>query len=196
VVLLVVASAADADVMGAGALALAAGAFRPAVVVTGEEPGAPAVLRRSGVRPVRGFVLRRPGQTAAQSTSRATAALARVLEDTAPSFVVVRGSTTSALAAAVVAGRSGIPVVRVDDGPPPEGEPPSFPAGANRTMLLRLATRHLALTEAGAAALRAAGVPPADVVTVGARRAATAGGLGHVLREVLDGELRSAGTAG
>jgi UDP-N-acetylglucosamine 2-epimerase (non-hydrolysing) len=125
------------------------------------------VLAVFGVTPDYDLNLMLPGQTLAQSTSRAVAALDPVLEADRPEMVIVQGDTTTTLTAALSAFYRGIPVGHVEAGLRTGDFAQPFPEEMNRVLTTRLAALHLAATEAAAVNLCREGVAVTDIAVTG-----------------------------
>jgi UDP-N-acetylglucosamine 2-epimerase (non-hydrolysing) len=125
------------------------------------------VLSAFHVVPDRDLDLMLPGQTLAQSTSRAVAALDPVLEAERPDMVIVQGDTTPTLCGALAAFYRGIPVGHVEAGLRTGDFSQPFPEEMNRVLTTRLAALHLAATEMAAANLCREGVSVTDIAVTG-----------------------------
>jgi UDP-N-acetylglucosamine 2-epimerase (non-hydrolysing) len=125
------------------------------------------VLAAFHVTPDRDLNLMLPGQTLAQSTSRAVAALDPVLEAERPDMVIVQGDTTTTLAGALAAFYRRIPVGHVEAGLRTGDFAQPFPEEMNRVLTTRLAALHLAATQTAASNLRREGIAPAAIAVTG-----------------------------
>ncbi len=97
------------------------------------------------------------GQSLHGLTSRMIAALEGVLAAENPQWVVVHGDTTTALAGALSAFYSHVPVAHVEAGLRTGDFQSPFPEEMNRVVVDRLAALHFAPTETASAHLRAEG---------------------------------------
>lgn len=125
------------------------------------------VLAAFRVTPDYDLNLMLPGQTLAQSTSRAVAALDPVLEAERPDMVIVQGDTTTTLTGALAAFYRRIPVAHVEAGLRTGDFTQPFPEEMNRVLTTRLAALHLAATEAAALNLCREGVAVTDIAVTG-----------------------------
>lgn len=92
--------------------------------------------------------------------------LARIIERARPAAVVVQGDTTSALAGALAAHYSDVPVIHVEAGLR-TGQRDPFPEEMHRRQIGQLASLHFAPTPAAARALHREGIAPETVVMTG-----------------------------
>lgn len=106
------------------------------------------------------------GQSLHGLTSRMIAALEPVLAAENPEWVVVHGDTTTALAGALSAFYSHVPVAHVEAGLRTGDVQSPFPEEMNRVLVGRLASLHFAPTEMAAANLRAEGAEGAARIHV------------------------------
>ncbi len=149
------------------ALAGVAG-LRSVLVSTGQQADLlPPVLALFGLRPGHDLALMRPGQTPAEFTSRALAALEPVLAAETPGLVLVQGDTSTALAGALAAFYRGIDVGHVEAGLRSGDPRRPFPEEMNRRLITRLAALHFAPTHGNREALLAEGVPGGAVWVTG-----------------------------
>ena len=109
----------------------------------------------------------RPDQSLAGLTARLLEAINTVLAETEPALVVVQGDTTTALAGALAAFYSRVPVAHVEAGLRTFRLDSPFPEEANRVLVARLAALHFAPTELAATRLRAEGAAPDRVLVTG-----------------------------
>ncbi|MFC5288503.1 non-hydrolyzing UDP-N-acetylglucosamine 2-epimerase [Actinokineospora guangxiensis] len=84
-----------------------------------------------------------------------------------PAAVLVQGDTTTALAGALASHWRGVPLVHLEAGLRSGSMRSPFPEEANRRIIARLATLHLAPTARAADALGAEGVPGGDIAVTG-----------------------------
>jgi UDP-N-acetylglucosamine 2-epimerase (non-hydrolysing) len=108
-----------------------------------------------------------PGQTLAESTSRAIAALDPVLEKERLDMVIVQGDTTTTLTGALAAFYRRIPVAHVEAGLRTGDLSQPFPEEMNRVLTTRLASLHLAATEMAAANLCRERIAIGDIAVTG-----------------------------
>jgi len=145
-----------------------AGPYRVSVAVTAQHREMlDQVLGVFEVVPDHDLNLMLRGQTLAQTTARAIAALDPVIEAEAPDMVVVQGDTTTTLCGALAAFYRRIPVAHVEAGLRTGDFAQPFPEEMNRVLTTRLAALHLAATEPAAANLCAEGIPAGDIVVTG-----------------------------
>lgn len=109
----------------------------------------------------------RPGQGLTQVTVRVLEGLEPILQRERPDWVVVQGDTTSAFAAALAAFYAHVPVAHVEAGLRTSSLWLPYPEEANRRLITRLATLHLAATPWAAANLQQEGVPPEAIRVTG-----------------------------
>ncbi|QQS02437.1 MAG: UDP-N-acetylglucosamine 2-epimerase (non-hydrolyzing) [Austwickia sp.] len=149
----------------------ARGAVRVSVCVTGQHR---EMLQQVndvfGIVPEHDLELFEPGQgiesIVAKTLLRLTPLLAAGNPDR-PDAVVVHGDTSTANAAAQAAFYAGVPVVHLEAGLRTDDLASPFPEEANRQLIGRLATLHLAPTARNRAALRAENVPAERIVVTG-----------------------------
>ncbi len=143
-------------------------AYRVCVCVTAQHRQMlDQVLGAFQVTPDYDLNLMLPGQTLAQSTSRAVAALDPVLESERPDMVIVQGDTTTTLSGALAAFYRRIPVAHVEAGLRTGDFNQPFPEEMNRVLTTRLAALHLAATPAAALNLRREDVALSDIEITG-----------------------------
>lgn len=111
--------------------------------------------------------LMQPDQSLNELTARALAGLDRVLVEERPSWVVVQGDTTTAMAATLAAFHRGIPVGHVEAGLRTGDLAQPFPEEANRRVVDLLATAAFAPTARAERALLAEGIPRGRVFLTG-----------------------------
>ena len=109
--------------------------------------------------------LMRAGQTPAEVASRVLAAMPEVLRDTRADLVVVKGDTTTTMAAALAAFMQGVPVAHVEAGLRTDDIRQPFPEEMNRRVASIVTTLHFPPTVGARDALLREGVP-ADVIEV------------------------------
>ncbi|BAS26651.1 non-hydrolyzing UDP-N-acetylglucosamine 2-epimerase [Limnochorda pilosa] len=138
------------------------------VVVTGQHRELlDAMLTLFGIRPDRDLDIMRHGQGLTQVTARVLEGLEPVLQEERPDWVVVQGDTTSAFAAALAAFYARVPVAHVEAGLRTSTLWLPYPEEANRRLITRLASLHLAATPRAAANLAREGVEAAAVRITG-----------------------------
>lgn len=123
--------------------------------------------RTLGVEIHHDLAVMQAGQTPEQVLARVTSGVTRVIEDVAPTVVVVQGDTTTAFGAALAGFYRRVPVAHVEAGLR-TGDPSSpFPEEMHRRLIGQLTDLHLAATPRNVATLHAEGVPPDRVVLTG-----------------------------
>src|SRR6266566_3320678 len=105
------------------------------------------VLELFDIAPDHDLDLMTPGQTLSRLTAAALEGTTRVIEKCNPSWVIVQGDTTTALAAALAAFYRGVPVAHVEAGLRTNDKRQPFPEEANRRMVDDLADLHFPPTE-------------------------------------------------
>lgn len=108
-----------------------------------------------------------PGQTLAQITARALAALDPLLAQQAVDMAVVQGDTTTTMAGAVAAFYRGVPVAHVEAGLRTGDLGQPFPEEMNRLVTGRLAVLHFAPTAGARRNLLVEGVPGGQILVTG-----------------------------
>ena len=124
-------------------------------------------LKGFGLTPDIDLDLMLPGQTLFQSTSRILSALETVFAAVKPDLVVVQGDTTTTFCGALAALYAGVPIAHVEAGLRTWDLSRPFPEEANRQMVGRLATMHLAATPWAAENLKREGVAEACITVTG-----------------------------
>lgn len=109
----------------------------------------------------------KPGQDLAAVTSRVLLGLRDTLTSVQPSAVLVHGDTSTALASAMAAFYSGIPVGHVEAGLRTYDMQAPFPEEFNRQVISKVAHWHFAPTEKSRANLLAEAVAPAKIMVTG-----------------------------
>ena len=147
------------------------GRVRVSVCVTGQHR---EMLRQVnevfGIVPEHDLELFEPGQGIEAIVAKTLLRLTPILAPTSPhrpDAVVVHGDTSTANAAAQAAFYAGVPVVHLEAGLRTYDLASPFPEEANRQLIGRLATLHLAPTERNRAALLAENVPAERIVVTG-----------------------------
>lgn len=129
------------------------------VCVTGQHRDmVDAVLSFFGLRAEHELNVMRANQGLADLAAAIMSGMAAVLGQTRPSAVVVQGDTTTALAAAVAAFYSQIPVAHVEAGLRSHNLASPFPEEGNRALISHLARWHFAPTEGARANLEREGL--------------------------------------
>lgn len=111
--------------------------------------------------------LMRPGQSLADLSARAIAALDPVLAAEQPDLVVAQGDTTTVLAAALCAFWRRVPFAHLEAGLRSHDLAQPFPEEANRILADRLAALHFAPSETARQNLRREGLPDSGIHVVG-----------------------------
>lgn len=107
------------------------------------------------------------GQTPSSVLTRCIERVTAVIQREAPDVVIVQGDTTTALAGALAAFYSRVPVAHVEAGLRTGNLASPFPEEAHRSLIARMARWHFAATRANARTLRAEGVPGEHIYVVG-----------------------------
>lgn len=129
------------------------------VVVTGQHRElVESMLALFRIRADEDLEIMRHGQGLTQVTARVLEGLEPILERERPDWVVVQGDTTTAFAAALAAFYAQVPVAHVEAGLRTSTLWLPFPEEANRRLITRLASLHLAATPWAAANLTREGV--------------------------------------
>ena len=144
------------------------GALRPHVCVTGQHREMlDQVLDVFEITPDVDLALMRPGQTLAELTARAIAAIDGYLEKHRPEMVLVQGDTTTVFCAALAAFYRGVPVGHIEAGLRTWNKRSPFPEEINRVLASRLADVHFAPTEQAKQNLLREQVPEDRIVVTG-----------------------------
>ena len=125
------------------------------------------VLACFEVTPYFDLDLMTPGQTLAQITARALAALDPLLTEQQVDMVVVQGDTTTTMAGALAAFYRRIPVAHVEAGLRTGDLAQPFPEEMNRLVTSRLAALHFAPTVGARRNLLVEGIPGERVLVTG-----------------------------
>lgn len=120
-----------------------------------------------GLRPDSDLDLMLPGQTLVQSTSRILSGLEPVFDRVRPDLVFVQGDTTTAFVGALGAFYKSVPVAHVEAGLRTWDLQRPFPEEANRQLVGRITTLHLAATPWAAQNLRNEGVCESAITVTG-----------------------------
>lgn len=125
------------------------------------------LLKHFDLRPDHDLNLMRPDQTLPELTAAMFGALAPVVAQERPDWVLIQGDTTSALVAAMTAFYAGCRVAHVEAGLRTGRIDQPFPEELNRLLIARIADLHFAPTERARANLLAEGVDEARVSVTG-----------------------------
>jgi UDP-N-acetylglucosamine 2-epimerase (non-hydrolysing) len=125
------------------------------------------VLSLFGLRPDLRADVMRPEQTLAKLSAGCLTAFDMLLRDARPDVVVVQGDTTSATMGALAAFYDNIPVWHVEAGLRTSTPRFPFPEEMNRRLITKLASFHLAPTEAARENLLLEHVAPSAVAVTG-----------------------------
>jgi UDP-N-acetylglucosamine 2-epimerase (non-hydrolysing) len=140
----------------------------PQVVSTGQHRQMlDQALALFGIEPDVDLHLMADKQTLTDLTARALLRMRAVLVDLAPSWVVVQGDTTTALAAALAAFYERIPVAHVEAGLRSGERYSPFPEEVNRRMIDQISDLLFAPTAGAAARLLGEGFAPSSVHVTG-----------------------------
>lgn len=142
--------------------------LRPCIVHSGQHAGmVEQALAPFGLAPDEHLDLRRVGGGQAELMAGLLPELDSLLARREPVCVLVQGDTSTTLAGALAAFWRGIPVAHLEAGLRTGDLAAPFPEEANRQLVSRIASLHLAPTEVSARALRAEAVPRANIVVTG-----------------------------
>jgi UDP-N-acetylglucosamine 2-epimerase (non-hydrolysing) len=108
-----------------------------------------------------------PGQTLAQLTARALAALDPMIQQHQPHAIVVQGDTTSTFVGALAAFYHQVPVVHLEAGLRTDDPHSPYPEEINRRLTTQLSTLHLAATPQAGRNLLRDGVNAKDMTVTG-----------------------------
>ncbi len=111
--------------------------------------------------------LMQPGQTLGDAATRIFAGVDKVLDESAPDFVLVHGDTATCFAASLAAFYRRIPIGHVEAGLRTWDASAPFPEEAHRAMVGRLATLHFAPTEQAKTNLLGEGIDAARIHVTG-----------------------------
>ncbi len=125
------------------------------------------VLDLFQIKPDIDLALMEEQQTPTALTARAMPTLASVFECVKPSWVLVQGDTTTAVATALAAHYQRIPVGHLEAGLRTYQRYSPFPEEINRHLISVLATLHFAPTEKAASQLRAEGISGESIYLTG-----------------------------
>ncbi|WP_051173658.1 non-hydrolyzing UDP-N-acetylglucosamine 2-epimerase [Amycolatopsis orientalis] len=150
------------------ALAASRAGFLTTLVATGQHPDmVEQGLAPFGLFPDVELKLSRVDGSLSELCALMMPAVDKLLADRSPDVVLVQGDTATALICALAAFWRRIPVVHLEAGLRTGDLSSPFPEEANRQLVSRIASLHLAPTPAAAKALVAEGVPPELVEITG-----------------------------
>jgi len=140
----------------------------PVVISTGQHRTMlDQALEVFGIAPDIDLGLMAPGQTLEELTARALVKMKETLAAVAPSWVVVQGDTTTALAAAMASFYARVPVAHVEAGLRSGDLSSPFPEEMNRRMIDQIADLLLAPTRGAADHLLGEGFAPSRIHVTG-----------------------------
>jgi UDP-N-acetylglucosamine 2-epimerase (non-hydrolysing) len=140
----------------------------PLVISTGQHRTMlDQALEVFGIAPDLDLGLMAPGQTLEELTARALVKMKEALAAVSPSWVVVQGDTTTALAAAMAAFYARVPIAHVEAGLRSGDLSSPFPEEMNRRMVDQIADLLLAPTRAAADHLLGEGFAPERIHVTG-----------------------------
>jgi UDP-N-acetylglucosamine 2-epimerase (non-hydrolysing) len=140
----------------------------PVVISTGQHRTMlDQALEVFGIAPDIDLGLMAPGQTLEELTARALVKMKEALAAVAPSWVVVQGDTTTALAAAMAAFYARVPIAHVEAGLRSGDLSSPFPEEMNRRMIDQIADLLLAPTRGAADHLMGEGFAPQRIHVTG-----------------------------
>ncbi len=125
------------------------------------------VLEALQIQPDRVLDTMRPGSGLNPLTARLIAGLDSLIGELRPDAIVVQGDTTTAFAGALTGFHRRVLVAHVEAGLRTDNLDAPFPEEANRQLISRIATLHLAPTPGAAAALRREHLPAPDIEVTG-----------------------------
>ena len=125
------------------------------------------VLEVFDIRPDADLGIMRPNQSLAELTARATEAINSYLKEEKPDLIVVQGDTTTTFVASLMGFYHHIPVAHVEAGLRTGNLKAPWPEEANRVLTTRLASLHLAPTEANRRNLLSEGISPENIFVTG-----------------------------
>lgn len=142
--------------------------LRATIVHSGQHP---AVVEQAlwpfGLRPDEWLAVRRTTGGQAELLAGLLPALDDLLVRKQPAAVIVQGDTSTTLAGALAAFWRSVPVVHLEAGLRTGDLAAPFPEEGNRQLVSRIASLHLAPTQAAADALRAESLPRPEIVVTG-----------------------------
>lgn len=125
------------------------------------------VNRMFGIMPAFDLELMKDGQGLNSLVSRALAGLDPILEEVNPDVIIVQGDTSTAMAAAIAGFHRNVKVVHLEAGLRTGDINSPFPEEANRTIISRVASLHLAPTKGTSRNLIAEGISENDIIVTG-----------------------------
>jgi len=141
---------------------------RPIIIHSGQHGDVvEQALRPFGLCPDERLAVRRATGSQAELVAALLPELDGVLRRRTPAAVVVQGDTSTALAGALAAFWRSVPVVHLEAGLRTGDLTAPFPEEGNRQLVSRIASLHLAPTQAAADALRAESLPCPEIVVTG-----------------------------
>ncbi len=148
--------------------ALGIAGLPPRICATGQHDElANDAFAQFGIMPHICLDLMRHGERLSAFKRRATAALARVIEEEQPDWVIVQGDTGSALCATIAAHDAGAKIAHVEAGLRSFNWRAPFPEELYRTKITSLVDLHFAPTHGARANLIAEGVAPDRIEVTG-----------------------------
>lgn len=168
-VLLLVGTRPEAIKAAPVALALAEqSTLRPYIVHSGQHREiVEQALAPFGLRPDEWLSVQRRTGTQAELLAALLPALDDLLVRTSPAAVLVQGDTSTTLAGALAAFWRSVPVVHLEAGLRTGDLTAPFPEEGNRQLVSRIASLHLAPTQAAADALDAEALPRPEILVTG-----------------------------
>lgn len=146
----------------------ARGRIRPVIIDTGQHPDmTPQALSSFSLSADVTLQVDRRSGGLSELVTQLLQRLDALLEQRRPSCVVVQGDTATTLAGALAGFWRGVPVVHVEAGLRSGDLTAPFPEEANRALVSRIASLHLAPTPSAAANLAAEGTPSGPVLVTG-----------------------------
>lgn len=115
----------------------------------------------------RDLALMSDNQSLPELTARILSGLSAVIAEEAPSWIIVQGDTTTALAAALAAHQNRVPIAHVEAGLRSGDTREPWPEETNRRLIAGLATLHFAPTEGARRNLIVEGVPDSAIEVTG-----------------------------
>ncbi|HVV19057.1 MAG TPA: UDP-N-acetylglucosamine 2-epimerase (non-hydrolyzing) [Pseudonocardiaceae bacterium] len=142
--------------------------IRPTIIHSGQHRHVvEQALRPFGLYPDEWLDVRRSTGGQAELFAGLLPAFDDLLARTKPAAVIVQGDTSTTLAGALAAFWRSVPVVHLEAGLRTGDLTAPFPEEGNRQLVARIASLHLAPTQAAADALRAESLPRPDIVVTG-----------------------------
>lgn len=142
--------------------------IRPVIIHSGQHRCVvEQALTPFGLFPDEWLAVRRDNGDQAELFAGLLPAFDGLLARTKPAAVIVQGDTSTTLAGALAAFWRNVPVVHLEAGLRTRDLTAPFPEEGNRQLVARIASLHLAPTQAAADALRAESLPCPDIVVTG-----------------------------